>query len=96
MPLLARVMPGLIRTLPLLICNAFRFIVTTDVTDVAAIGDCVAAIGDCVAAIGDCVAAIGDCDALARQGDALRQTIHKDCLMNGCSVEWAAAWGLPC
>ena len=82
MPLLARVMPGLIRTLPLLICNAFRFIVTTDVTDVAAIGDC--------------VAAIGDCDALARQGDALRQTIHKDCLMNGCSVEWAAAWGLPC
>ena len=41
------------------------------------------------------VAAIGDRDALAGQGDALRQAIHDHWLMDGRSIEWAAAWGLP-
>ena len=40
------------------------------------------------------VAAVSDRDALARQGDALRQAIHDHWLMDGRSVEWAAAWGL--
>ncbi|MBU2856981.1 glycosyltransferase family 4 protein [Acidithiobacillus ferrooxidans] len=42
------------------------------------------------------VAAIGDRVALARQGDALRQAIHKDWLMDGRAPVWASAWGLSC
>ncbi|MHB1881332.1 MAG: glycosyltransferase family protein [Acidithiobacillus sp.] len=40
------------------------------------------------------VAAITDRDALAGQGDALRQAIHADWLMDGRVDMWAFAWGL--
>ncbi len=40
------------------------------------------------------VAAISDRDALAKQGDALRQAIHADWLMDGRAQAWASAWGL--
>ncbi len=40
------------------------------------------------------VAAIADRDALAKQGDALRQAIHADWLMDGRAQAWASAWGL--
>ena len=39
------------------------------------------------------VAAIADLDALAEQGDALRQAIHADWLMDGRAESWATAWG---
>ena len=39
------------------------------------------------------VAAIADRDALVEQGDALRQAIHADWLMDGRAELWATAWG---
>ncbi len=40
------------------------------------------------------LAAIADRDALAKQGDALRQAIHAEWLMDGRAELWVSAWGL--